>query len=91
MKFQLYLHRFLLIQTLPGAMDHLPPVGFTRGVRPACFVKEAFAIMHHRHNHSLGFALSHHHLIVYEKALELLAAVGSSPQPHCTVRLYVMS
>lgn len=25
MKFQLYLHRFLLIQTLPGAMDHLPP------------------------------------------------------------------
>ncbi len=23
MKFQLYLHRFLLIQTLPGAMDHL--------------------------------------------------------------------
>jgi hypothetical protein len=45
MKFQLYLHHFLLIQTLPGAMRYLDPLRFIALVTEPDTAKEILQSM----------------------------------------------
>jgi four helix bundle protein len=47
-------------------------------VKSSFAVKEDFTTMQHSNNHSSGFVMPHRRLVVYGRALELLAAVRSA-------------